>query len=236
VIFINIVVLQLEVTLKILIILIEEIDSDGVHIVRFKPVAAFETLQYIEILCAEFERTLEQSNIDSLLLIAIFVLDFLCIHPFNDGNGRISRLLTLLLLYREGYIVGKYISLEMIVEQTKETYYDVLYKCSIDWHEGKNVYAPFVEYFLGTILGAYKEFSKRVEHLRTKGITKSERIRNLFNERIEKLSKSEIAKFYPDISVSTIERVLADLLKENYIIKVGVGRNSTYIKNPEKRK
>lgn len=214
---------------------IEEINPDGNLIVRFKPVAAFETSQYMDSLCTNFEKTLNHSNIDPLLLIPMFILDFLCIHPFNDGNGRMSRLLTLLLLYREGYIVGKYISIEMIVEKTKETYYDTLQECSTNWHEGTNEYAPFVQYFLGTILNAYKEFSNRVEHLRKKGTTKADRIRNLFDKKIGKLSKSEIANFYPDISVTTIERVLADLLKEEYIFKVGAGRSSKYIRNRIKK-
>ena len=102
----------------------------------------------------------------SLFLIPIFILDFLCIHPFNDGNGRISRLLTLLLLYRAGYIVGKYISIEQIIEKTKESYYDVLQECSGDWHEGTNKYEPFVEYYLGVILNAYREFTNRVATLK----------------------------------------------------------------------
>jgi Fic family protein len=189
----------------------------------------------MEILCSEFKKSLSQNNIDPLILIPMFILDFLCIHPFNDGNGRMSRLLTLLLLYQEGYIVGKYISLETIIEKTKETYYETLQDCSINWHEGKNQYNSFVKYFLGIVLNAYKEFSSRVEHLRKKGTTKAERIKNLFDERTGKLSKSEIAILYPDISITTIERVLSNLIKENYILKIGLGKNTEYIRNPEKR-
>jgi Fic family protein len=213
--------------------LIEEIDSKGKHMARFQPVPAFETPESIEKLCSEFEAALDQGTIDPLLLIPMFILDFLCIHPFNDGNGRMSRLLTLLFLYREGYTVGKYTSLELIIEKTKETYYGTLQESSTHWHEGQNSYAPFVIYYLGTILNAYKEFSGRVEHLRSKGTTKTDRIHNLFANKIGKLSKSEIATLCPDISITTIEKVLADLVKEEYIIKVGTGRSTSYIRNHE---
>ena len=214
---------------------IEEIDADGNHRVRFQPVSAFETAEAIELLCTDFSNLLVRSNIDPLFLIPMFILDFLCVHPFNDGNGRMSRLLALLLLYREGYIVGKYISVELIIEKTKETYYDVLQESSIGWHENANSYIPFVRYYLGIILNAYKEFSSRVEHLRGKGMNKTERIRNLFTNKVGKLSKSEIAILCPDISVTTIEKTLGELLKEEYIIKVGVGRSTAYICNHEIR-
>ncbi len=210
---------------------IKEIDSKGITIERFKPVSAFETPKYVEQLCNEFNKALNENVIDSLFLIPMFILDFLCIHPFNDGNGRMSRLLTLLLLYQSGYIVGKYISIEMITEKTKETYYDVLKECSINWHEGKNQYISFVKYFLGVLLSAYRDFSNRVEYLKEKGLTKSERIKNLFDDKIGKLSKVEISKYYPDISITTIERTLSNLLKQNYIIKIGTGRSTKYIKN-----
>ena len=214
--------------------IIEEVDTDGIHKVRFQPVSAFETPEAMERLSTVYLKALDQGGIDPLLLIPMFILDFLCIHPFNDGNGRMSRLLTLLLLYREGYIVGKYISIEMIIEKTKESYYDVLHESSFNWHESSNDYVPFVKYYLSVILNAYKEFSSRVEHLRSKGMNKSERIRNLFAKRVGKLTKAEIATLCPDISVTTIEKVLGDLLKEEYIIKVGVGRSTAYIQNQVK--
>jgi Fic family protein len=212
---------------------IEEVDSTGQHHIRFQPLSAFETADAMEALCTEFLTAIDKSNIDPLLLISMFVLDFLCIHPFNDGNGRMSRLLTLLLLYRQGYIVGKYISIEMIIEKTKETYYDVLLQSSAGWHEGTNSYAPFVKYYLGVILSAYKEFASRVEHIRTKGLTKPERIRNIFANKVGKITKAELAALCPDISITTIEKALADLLKEEYILKVGGGRTTAYIRNQE---
>lgn len=211
---------------------IEEIDADGSHRVRFKPVPAFETPQAMEDLCSGFVAAINKGTSDPLLLVPVFILDFLCIHPFNDGNGRMSRLLTLLLLYREGYIVGKYISLEMIVEKSKETYYDTLQNSSMDWHAGTNDYTPFVAYFLGVLLNAYKDFSSRVEHLVNRKLTKAERIRRIFANRVGKISKGEIAAQCPDISITTIEKVLGDLLKENAIVKIGSGRSTAYIRNP----
>jgi len=144
-------------------------------------------------------------------------------HPFNDGNGRMGRLLTLLLLYQHGYIVGKYISIEMIIEKTKESYYEVLEQSSNGWHEAKNNCIPFVKYYLGVILNAYKEFASRVETVRNKGLTKSERIRYIFANKVGKITKAELATLCPDISITTIEKALSDLLKEEYIIKVGAG-------------
>lgn len=213
--------------------MIEEIDHKGNRSIRFKPIPAYQTSEAMNELCNELISEIERGDIDPLILISKFILDFLCIHPFNDGNGRISRLLTLLLLYRQGYLVGKYISIEMIIEKTKETYYEVLYKSSQNWHEDENNYAPFVKYYLGVILNAYKEFSNRVETIQTKGLTKAERVKEIFNNKMSKISKSDIAALCPDISVTTIEKALSDLLKEEYIIKVGQGRSTVYIRNYE---
>ena len=213
---------------------IEEVDITGQHSILFQPLSAFETGEAMETLCTEFLIAIDKSKIDPLLLISMFVLDFLCIHPFNDGNGRMSRLLTLLLLYRQGYIVGKYISIEMIIEKTKETYYDVLQESSVGWHESTNSYAPFIKYYLGVILSTYKEFSGRVEHIGIKGLNKSGRIQNIFTNKIGKITKTELATLCPDISITTIEKALADLLKEKYILKVGGGRTTSYIRNHEK--
>ena len=188
----------------------------------------------MESLCTTFLDAIERSEIDPLLLISKFILDFLSIHPFNNGNGRMSRLLTLLLLYQQDYIVGKYVSLEMIIEKTKESYYDALEQSSRGWHEGDNNYAPFLKYYLGIILSAYKEFSSRVESIRNRGMTKAERIRHIFfSAKVGKVTKAEIASLCPDISVTTIEKALSDLLKEEYILKVGAGRSTAYIRNHE---
>ena len=210
---------------------IEEELEDGTKRVRFRPATAFETPEMIENLCNQFLREVDCSEVDPLLLIPIFVLDFLCIHPFNDGNGRMSRLLTLLLLYRSGYIVGKYISIEMLIEMTKDTYYDALQASSIGWHDGTNDYMPFVSYTLGIIKSAYKTFSDRVEHLTTKGISKPERVRQFIENNLGRVTKKDIMEACPDISATTIEKALGDLVKNGTIIKIGDGRGTGYVYN-----
>ncbi len=212
---------------------IEEVDRQGKHQVRFQPLPAYFTADAMEAISTELLKAIDRSETDPLLLISKFILDFLCIHPFTDGNGRMSRLLTLLLLYQQGYIVGKYISIEMIIEKTKETYYDTLQQSSIGWHEEENSYAPFVKYYLGVILSAYKEFASRVETIRSKKLTKFERIRYIFSNKVGKMTKAEIVTLCPDVSITTIEKALSDLLKEEYIIKVGTGRGTAYIRNHE---
>jgi len=211
--------------------MIEEVDVDGKRKVRFLPVPAYQTKDAMEQLCDEFIRAFQKKEIDPLLLIPMFILDFLCIHPFNDGNGRMSRLLTLLVLYQEDYVVGKYISIEMIIEKSKDTYYETLHKSSIGWHENKNDYKPFTRYYLGVVIAAYKEFSSRVETIRNQGLSKSERVKYVFTTKIGKITKSDIAKLCPDISVTTIEKSLSVLLKEGYIRKVGGGRSTAYVIN-----
>ncbi|MHB1154290.1 MAG: Fic family protein [Eubacteriales bacterium] len=211
--------------------IIEEIDTDGTRRVRFQPLPAFETPEAMEQLCNAFLRTDDRGDIDPLLLIPVFILDFLCIHPFNDGNGRMSRLLTLLLLYRAGYFTGKYISIELLIEKTKDSYYNVLQASSFDWHENKNDYKPFVVYYLGIILNAYKEFSNRVEYLTSKKMNAAERIRTIFENKVGKLTKKEIVDLCPDISDGTVERALNELVKNGDILKIGGGRYTSYIYN-----
>ena len=140
---------------------------------------------------------MQDAELDPLLLIPIFILDFLCIHPFNDGNGRMSRLLTLLLLYRSGYIVGKYISIEKLISDTKETYYEALQASSYNWHEGTNDYAPFVTYMLGVLVAAYRDFESRIELLTTKGLSKPDRVREIIKNHLGKITKSEIMDALP---------------------------------------
>lgn len=210
---------------------IEEIDEKGNRKLRFKPVSAFETPRAIEELCSSYNYEIQKGNIDALILIPLFILDFLSIHPFNDGNGRMSRLLTLLLLYKSGYIVGKYISIEKIVENTKESYYDTLQQSSIKWHENKNNYEFFVEYYLGIILSAYKDFSNRVEYLTNKKMTVKERTESIIKNHLGKISKQEIANMCPDINKGSIERALRELLYEDKILKITGGRYTKYIYN-----
>lgn len=209
---------------------IAETNADGKHIVRFKPLAAFETPQAMDDLCAAYRQAIQQEIHDPLLLMALFVFDFLCIHPFNDGNGRMSRLLTLLLLYKDNYFVGKYISIEKLIENSKESYYQTLQDSSFNWYEGTNDYRSFVRYYLGTLLKAYREFEVRVEHIFATKINKSERIKCLFEQNYRKLSKRDIIALCPDISEAMIEKTLKTLLDNGFITKVGTARNTAYIK------
>lgn len=210
--------------------LIAETDAQGNQRARFIPVPAFQTEAAMEELCQKFEEAWRADQIDKLLLIPMFILDFLCIHPFNDGNGRMSRLLTLLLLYRAGYIVGKYISVEMLIEKTKETYYEALQASSIGWHENRSSYEPFVKYYLGILLKAYREFEDRVEHLKYRKLSKPERIRAVIEQKVGKITKKEIMERCPDISKVTVERTLTELVKAGAIEKVGAGPATAYIK------
>lgn len=210
---------------------IAETDAQGIQKARFIPVPAFQTAEAVDNLCASFIDAWDENKIDRLLLIPMFILDFLCIHPFNDGNGRMSRLLTLLLLYRAGYLVGKYISIEMLIEKSKETYYEALQSSSFGWHDGENDYEPFVRYYLGVISKAYGEFESRVQLMQDRSMSKPERIRVVIDQRIGKITKKEIMETCPDISKVTIERTLTDLVKSGYIEKVGAGPSTGYVKN-----
>lgn len=209
---------------------IAETDCKGHQKARFIPVPAFQAPDAMESLCTNFLAAWQDNKIDRLLLIAMFIFDFLCIHPFNDGNGRMSRLLTLLLLYREGYIVGKYISIEMLIEKTKATYYETLQNSSVSWHENKSDYTPFVLYYLSIILKAYTEFESRVSYLTTQGLSKPERIKAIIDAHIGKFTKKDLMTRCPDISKTTIERTLTELRKEGYIEKIGAGRGTAYIR------
>ena len=213
--------------------IIAEVDSSGNQKIRFQPIEAWATPEAMLNMCNAYNDALN-NNIDPLILMPMFILDFLCIHPFNDGNGRMSRLLTLLLLYKSGYIVGKYISIEKLIEKSKDTYYEQLQASSYEWHDNKNDYEPFVEYYLGVVIAAYKEFSGRVQTLIESGMNKPERIREVIRKHIGKITKSQIMEKCPDISDTTVQRTLTELLKKNEIIKLSGGRYTSYIWNEEK--
>ena len=211
---------------------IEEEDAQGNKHVRFQPVAAWETSMAMEKLCESYNELCKSGQYDPLLMIPVFVLYFLCIHPFNDGNGRMSRLLTLLLLYRAGYNVGKYISIEKLIERTKGAYYDDLQESSANWYEEENDYIPFVTYQLGVILAAYREFSERVKVV-TESTRKPNRVRDIIHRHLGKITKAEIMAQCPDVSQTTIQRALNDLVKSGEVIKIGGGRYTSYTWNRE---
>ena len=203
--------------------------------VRFQPVSTLETPQSMIALCDAFQNARQDAELDPLLLIPMFILDFLCIHPFNDGNERMSRLLILLLLYRSGYIVGKYISIEKLISDTKETYYDAVQASSYNWHEGTNDYVPFVIYMLRIFVTAYRDFEDKIELLTTKRLSKPDRVRETIKKHLGKITKSEIMANCPDISQITVQRALADLMRSGEIIKLSGGRYTSYIWNRERK-
>lgn len=207
---------------------IEETNEQGEKKIRFTPLSPVETPIAIQDLCKSYNELVNNESCDLLVLIPIFILDFVSIHPFNDGNGRMSRLLTLLLLYKANYLVGKYISIEKIIEDTKDSYYDTLQKSSINWYNNENDYSYFVEYYLGIILNAYKEFDSRVNIVENKKITSYDRIISIFKENIIPIDKAFIMNKCPDLSETTIERSLNRLLKEDKIVKISGGRYTKY--------
>ena len=213
---------------------IAEIDVNGNRSIRFQPIEAWQTPEAINNICEAYNDALND-GIDPLLIMPMFILDFLCIHPFNDGNGRMSRLLTLLLLYKSGYIVGKYISIEKLIERSKDTYYETLKASSTGWHEGTNDYIPFVEYYLGVIIASYREFSSRVQTLIESGMSKPEKVREIIRNHVGKITKAQIMQKCPDISLVTVQRTLAELVEKDEVIKISGGRYTSYIWNEEKR-
>ena len=210
---------------------IEEEDTAGNKFLRFKPVQVWETPEAMEELCKAFDEAMAVEQIDPLILIPMFILDFLCIHPFDGGNGRMSRLLTLLLLYRAGYIVGKYISIEKLIENTKDSYYECLQQSSKGWHENANDYEPFVQYMLGIVTAAYREFSSRVKLITAEGMSKPDRVREIIKNTLGTITKKEILERCTDISQVTVQRTLADLTESGEIIKIGGGRYTKYTWN-----
>lgn len=210
---------------------IEETDAGGKAFVRFRPTSAVETPMAMEKLCENYRRAIDAQTFDSLLLISMFIFDFLCVHPFHDGNGRMSRLLTQLLLYRSGFAVGKYISLEMLIENSKSEYYEALRTSSDQWHENANDAKPFVEYMLGIVLKAYRELESRVEGLVNARMSKAERIRAVFSTALGKITKKDILLKCPDISVAMVELTLKAMLDDGFIRKIGNGRTTAYSRN-----
>lgn len=206
-------------------------NPDGtIQRVRFKAVSAVSTSTYMEDLIKGYDGLINEQNIDPLIIIPLTVLDFLCIHPFSDGNGRISRLITLLLLYHFGYKVGKYISLERIFEETKETYYETLEVSSQKWHPGKHNPFPWLNYFWGVLLRAFNEFESRVGAIWPGELSKTDVIKDIIHKRITPFTISEIVKECPGVSRDMIRYVVRKLRDEKIIKKVGVGRGLKWVK------
>lgn len=210
---------------------ISETDTSGNIKIRFQPVEPYLTETYIEDLCNEYNKYIRNTKYFELILIPIFIVDFLCIHPFNDGNGRMSRILILLLLYQNGFNVGKYISIERIIENTKESYYDSLQDSDESWHENNNTYLPFVKYFLGIIIKAYRELEERIGNIENKIVTKEDRVTAIILSKIGKVTKKDIMEECPDVSMTSIERILSKLNKDNRISKHPNGKKTYYTIN-----
>lgn len=209
---------------------IVEVNAFGEKKIRFQPVSAFETEASIDRMLDAYREAVD-ANVPPLLLIPTVIHDFLCIHPFFDGNGRMSRLLTLLLLYKNGFFVGKYISLEMLIEDTKDLYYEELQASSNQWHQGTNDEVPFINYMLYVIYKAYLECDERFKLMGEKTLTSAERVMKVFEKSLEPLSKSDLLLLCPDISQRTIERALKELKDEGSIEQIGSGRATKYRKN-----
>lgn len=208
--------------------IIEE-GKDGRRKIRFHPTSAADTPEEMEQLVLAYREARDDPNINQLLLIPCVILDFLCIHPFRDGNGRISRLLSLLLLYKNGFDAGKYISFEEQINKRKGNYYDALKRSSACWHEGQNDYSPFIMEFLVTLYMCYKELDKRFAVIGSRKVTKQARIEATVMNSLTPISKSDICKILPDVSATTVEAVLGKMVKEGQIRKVGIGRGTRYV-------
>lgn len=211
---------------------INETKPDGTQITRFTPIAPHETEEAVAAICSSYERTLSMEAVDPLILIPAFICDFLCIHPFNDGNGRMSRLLTLLLLYQNGYEVGKYISIEKQIEKTKDVYYDVLQGANYGWHEEKNDPTPFIRYMLKVILACYTEFEERVGMMNDRGVKSSayDMVKGYVMNKLGKFTGADVISACPGAGRSAILAALKKLTEEGMIVKCGGGRSTYYIR------
>ena len=210
--------------------IIEE-DQFGRRRVRFHPTSAADTPGEMEQLVLAYQEARDDPTINQLLLIPCVVLDFLCIHPFRDGNGRISRLLSLLLLYRNGFDAGKYISFEEQINNRKGNYYDALKQSSDGWHENRNDYSAFIMEFLTTVYMCYKELDKRFAVVGSRKVTKQARVEATVLNSLTPVSKADILKILPDVSATTVEAELGQMVRDGSVRKTGSGRGTRYIKN-----
>lgn len=202
---------------------------DGHVETLFMPLAPYETLEALDRICEEYNRVIGNMELEPLIAIPVFIHDFLCIHPFNDGNGRMSRLLTTLLLYRNGFYVGRYISLEAKIAKNKDLYYDALAESQKGWHEGAENVVPFIKYMLGTILAAYKDFEERVALVEVK-LSALEMVRRASQNKIGQFNKQDIRELCPTLSDSSIEGAFRKLVASGELQKKGNGKNTCYFR------
>lgn len=200
---------------------------DGHVETLFTPLSPYETPEALDKICEEYNRVIGNLEVEPLIVIPIFIHDFLCIHPFNDGNGRMSRLLTTLLLYRNGFYVGKYISLEAKIAKSKDFYYATLGQSQNGWYEGISDDVPFIKYFLGTVLAAYKDFEERFSLVETK-LSALEMVRRATMNKLGRFTKQDIRELCPSLSISSIEGALRKLVALEELKKEGVGKSTCY--------
>lgn len=210
--------------------LIMQINNRGERSVRFTPVSAVDTPKAMEQLVLAYMEARDNPRINKLLLIPCVILDFLCIHPFSDGNGRVSRLLSLLLLYKTGYDVGKYVSFEERINESKDYYYQALYESSVGWHDNTNSYFEFMKNFLSILYQCYKELDSRISTVKGKKISKTERVEQTVLNSVLPVSKAEICDILPDVSPTTVEKVLGNMVKTGSVKKIGQARATKYVK------
>lgn len=202
---------------------------DGHSEVLFTPLSPFETPGALDLICDEYNRVIGNFEVEPIIMIPIFIHDFLCIHPFNDGNGRLSRLLTTLLLYKNGFYVGRYISLESLIAKDKGSYYEALNKAGMNWQNGNEDIVPFIKYLLGIILAAYKAFDDRFSIVEDT-LSAVEMVRKATSQKIGRFSKQDILELCPSLSISSIEGSLRKLVEEGTLRREGVGRSTKYIR------
>ena len=202
---------------------------DGHVETLFTPLAPYETPEALDKICEEYNRVIGNMEVEPLIIVPIFIHDFLCIHPFNDGNGRMSRLLTTLLLYRNGFYVGKYISLEAKIAKNKDLYYEALNRAQHGWHEGTEDVVPFIKYLLGTILAAYKDFGDRFAIVEEK-LPAIDMVRKATLNKIGRFTKQDIRELCPSLSLSSVEGALRKMVTAGELKREGVGKSTCYIR------
>ena len=206
---------------------------DGHVETLFTPMAPYETPASLDRICEEYNLVIGNMELEPLIAVPVFIHDFLCIHPFNDGNGRMSRLLTTLLLYRNGFYVGKYISLEEKIAKNKDLYYNALGDSQIGWHEGNNDPVPFIKYLLGTILAAYRDFEERFALVEIKR-SALDTVRLAAQNKIGRFTKRDIRDLCPALSLSSVEGALRKLVESGELIREGSGKSTFYVRADSK--